>query len=335
MVDPHPLTTLVVESAGLTDVGRRRTHNEDAIFVAPDLGLYVVCDGVGGHAKGDVASALAIETLEDIFRDEHGIEDPPPGHEHLAPAAQLLVAAVCEANLQVYAEGEELPQSQSMGSTVVAVFTATGMLHICHVGDSRCYRFRDDRLEQLTRDHNVRNDAMRLDPSLSEEALDELPSHVVTRALGHDVEVEPDVCSVAPQVDDLYLLCSDGLCGLVPDEQVRDLLEYLGDDLGLACEELVAMANAAGGKDNISVILLRVRGVEEALDAAPKIELPPCVWCGARWDADMSFCVSCGRAPLDDEEPEAIEVSCTECSAVLLPDTRFCHECGAPHGLYD
>jgi len=328
---------LEVESAGLTDVGQRRSHNEDAVLVAPELQLYAVCDGVGGHAKGDVASKLAVETLRVFFRDEYSVDEIYQDDDSVTPAAGRLLSSVHEANAQVYGEGLELPQKESMGSTLVAAHAAGGVLYVVHVGDSRCYRYREGRLAQLTRDHNVRNDALRLDPTLTEEILDRLPRHVVTRALGHDVEVEPDICSVTPWVDDLYLLCSDGLSGLVSDDDIAGTLEMLGDDLEIACEELVSMANTAGGNDNISVVLVRVTDAEppEETTIHITVRMPPCEWCGAKWASDMTFCVSCGRPPMDPDEEDEIQAHCAECDAELLPDTRFCGQCGTPHGLYE
>lgn len=329
---------LKISAAGLTDVGRRRKHNEDALLLAPDLALFGVCDGVGGHSKGDVASQLAVATMEGFFRSERPIADWIASAEDMPPGAQRLFAAVWEANAAVFREGHSHADEKSMGSTVVALHVADGALYIVHVGDSRCYRFNGGRLEQITRDHNMRNDALRLNPKIPEWKLAKLPTNAVTRALGHREEVEPDICALEPLPGEVYLLCSDGLCGLVPDEEIRGALEFLGDDLEIACSELVRMANDAGGKDNISVVLVRFEAEEEGAYQPPEIdvEAPPCVWCGARWARGMSFCVRCGRPPPEELEEEELEVQfCTECGAELLVDTSFCVECGAPHRAYD
>lgn len=339
MTGPRTRTTLQAVSAGVTDVGRRREHNEDTVLVAPELELYGVCDGVGGHSRGDVASALAAVTLESFFRDERSAADRLSGMEDLSTGARRLLAAVHEANAAVFREGGGRPQSESMGSTVVVTHFAVdeGLIHTCHVGDSRCYRFRDGELEQLTRDHNVRNDALLLDPSLTEDFLAGLPKHVVTRALGHAEEVEPDIRSDESRPGDLYLLCSDGLCGLVPDVQITEVLVLI-DDLEVACDELVVMANAAGGVDNISAVLVRIEAIDdEWAELAPLADpdLSPCTQCGAPWVRDTSFCVGCGTPLAAPNDDELVEASCAQCSAELLADTSFCVECGAPHGAYD
>ncbi len=249
--------SLVAVAAGRTDVGRRRDHNEDQILVNHELQLFAVADGMGGHQAGDVASSIAAASLEEFFWDERAPQDDLD--PSLPEGARRLVSAVHHCNREVFARSGRSANQGGMGSTVVAIHVddTEGLLHIAHVGDSRCYRIRDEKIELLTLDHSMINEALRLNPDLSPEILRQLPSNVVTRALGTKEDVQPDVRSEPLVEGDIYLLCSDGLSGEVSDE---DLLfgvlesEHLAD----ACELLVAMANEAGGRDNISALLVRV-----------------------------------------------------------------------------
>lgn len=249
-----------ISAAGKTDVGRRRDHNEDQILVSHELGLYAVADGMGGHQAGDVASSIAAAALEEFFWEEQELGgEPIEGLEGLSEGAARLVKAVHHCNREVFARSGRSANQGGMGSTLVALFVeeAKGVVHIAHVGDSRCYRIRHGRIEQLTKDHSMINEALRLNPDLSEEILKQLPSNVVTRALGTKENVQPDVCTEPLCRDDLYLLCSDGLSGEVADEDLLfGVLE--SEELKDGCELLVAMANEAGGRDNISAVLVRV-----------------------------------------------------------------------------
>jgi protein phosphatase len=259
-----------------SDVGRAREHNEDKLLVASELRLYAVADGMGGHDAGDVASALAAATLDEFFRFKQRVPKSIQLKKDLAPGAQRLLAAVCEANSEVIARngGEAAAGKGGMGTTIVAAFIprdATS-IHIAHAGDSRCYRLRDGKLTQLTRDHNMLNDALRLNPKLDPKIRDEIPKNVITRALGMRAELEAEVRSEVLEHEDIFLLCSDGLTGALPDDTIGKVLQAAGDNLQKACDHLIALANKAGGDDNISVLLIRA---EALVSLHPVSEEPP------------------------------------------------------------
>lgn len=246
---------------GLTDVGRQRRHNEDHVCVKPEVDLYVVADGMGGHNAGDVASALTTKSLENFFlaTETSPIPGNPPEDEaQLSPEARRLVAGIRKANNDVFEISSTYQQHQGMGSTVVAIHFPRDqhLIHIAHVGDSRCYRIRDGVIEQLTRDHSLVNEALALKPDLTPDELARLPKNIITRALGMKGDIKVDIQSCETQQGDLYLLCSDGLSGMVDDEQLAEVLGFT-DDLKEACELLIAMANDAGGADNITAVLVR------------------------------------------------------------------------------
>ncbi|MBW2526071.1 MAG: protein phosphatase 2C domain-containing protein [Deltaproteobacteria bacterium] len=301
MAEGKPSAPLRVAAAGRTDVGRRRDHNEDNILLQRDLRLYVVADGMGGHNAGEVASALAAHSLENFFAASvsDGIPDAfGEGDGDLPLGAQRLRAAVRKANADVYEIASTKKQHSGMGSTVVAAHVAEdeGRMHICHVGDSRCYRIRDGEIEQLTRDHSLVNDALAMRPDLTEELLAELPANVITRAVGTQAKVEVDLRTEALEQDDLYLLCSDGLSGLVTAEQIADVCG-LTQDLDEMCELLVVMANEAGGSDNISAIAIRVESADGQPPAAAQADEP---------SDDESFEGEADGDDLTDEEAAAI-----------------------------
>jgi protein phosphatase len=261
----------IVFSAGVTDVGKLRKHNEDHILLRADLGLFVVADGMGGHNAGDVASKLTTTSINNFF--DATSTGPVPSErleedEGLAPDAFRLAAGVRKANHDVHEISSTHRQHRGMGSTVVSLFVppASGFVHVAHVGDSRCYRHRDGKLEQLTRDHSLINDALELKPDLTPAELARLPKNIITRALGMKDAVLVDVRTEALRPGDTFLLCSDGLTGFVKEPQIREVLE-LGGDVREMAETLVAMANDGGGNDNISAVIVR------AESEAPEIEL--------------------------------------------------------------
>ena len=257
--------------AGQTDTGRVRGHNEDHLLLLPNDHLYAVADGVGGHRRGDVASALAVGSLRRFFRASEGQTVPaPPGGPPFG--AQRLTAGIRWANECIWDVAHVGDRFHDMGTTLVAAHFSpnTGHLAIAHVGDSRCYRIRDGAIEQLTTDHSLRNDARRTNPNLSDMDVSKLPRNVVTRALGLEPSVKVDVRSEPVCHRDTYLLCSDGLSQMVPDADMLGVM-MVTQSLQKACERLIGMANDAGGTDNISVILI---AFEEASAAFP-VEAPP------------------------------------------------------------
>jgi len=247
---------LKIESAGLTDIGRRRTHNEDAIFLSDEAGLYLVADGMGGHACGEVASSMAIETVSAKFIASDR-EKP----------SLLLKETIQEANGRIFdyskervnpPEGTEtLTGYGTMGTTIVALAISGETAAIANVGDSRAYRLRNGCLELLTRDHTLAS----LQPPNGKAPLAAIPSklkHILTRALGVEAKVEVDLREEAVRRDDLFLLCSDGLTNLVSDARIEEILSSLAS-IQSASEALIKEANQNEGKDNISCVLVRAK----------------------------------------------------------------------------
>ena len=269
MSKTQPRHALRLVAAGMTDVGRQRRHNEDNVLVAQSLDLFVVADGMGGHSTGHVASALTATSMQNFFEAtvQGELPTPTPNDEiDLPHPAERLVQAVRKANRDVYEISSTHKEHRGMGSTIVAIhYDGDHDLHIAHVGDSRCYRIRDGAIEQLTRDHSLINDALALKPYLTEEELARLPKNVITRALGMKDAVKVDVQTVRIEPGDTFLLCSDGLSGMISNDQILEVFD-LTSDLSEACELLIAMANEAGGVDNISALLVR------ADDAPPHSE---------------------------------------------------------------
>jgi len=241
-----------LSSAGISDIGRQRDLNEDRLLLRPDFGLFAVVDGMGGHEKGEVASTLAVETLESVWASS----DPEQG------VGERLRAAVLGANREILKQGGGTATRGGMGATVVAaaVDERRGEVHVCHAGDSRCYRLRGDAIEQLTQDHNMRNDVLAIDPNADQDLLDDLPTNVVTRALGMQANLDATLRTEAVEPGDVLLLCSDGLTGEVSDEMLQQLAD--DEDLEMACQKLIDRANAVDGSDNVTVLLVRVDALE-------------------------------------------------------------------------
>jgi protein phosphatase len=247
-------------ASGLTDVGLQREHNEDSYAVLPEYDLYVVADGMGGHRAGDVASRLATDSLAEFFRKTSAEDATWPFHFDLTLSEEenRLVAGIRVANRQIFERSLRSRELSGMGTTIVgALFSKRkGRLFVGHVGDSRCYRVRRGDIDQLTRDHSLVNDYLLAMPGMSEEQRAELPRNVITRALGMHDQVQVDLLSDDPQPSDVYLLCSDGLSGMVSDDEILDVVTSSAEPAEI-CRRLVASANASGGEDNITVLVLR------------------------------------------------------------------------------
>jgi PPM family protein phosphatase len=241
----------VTDSAGFTDPGRKRRRNEDSFVIDPPL--FAVADGMGGAQAGEVASRLAAAA----FREYHDADDLDP--------EERLVAIIQEANRRIYERAEGDTDVSGMGTTITAALVAADGLVIGHVGDSRAYRLRDGRFEQLTDDHSLVADLVRSGRLTPEEADAHPQRSVITRALGTDPHVDVDTFTVPAERNDLFLLCSDGLSTMVDDEEIRDLLTR-ADDLEQAGKGLVKAANKAGGEDNITVVLFRLAEGEPQLE---------------------------------------------------------------------
>jgi len=251
-------------AAGLTDVGLQRDHNEDSFSVVPQHDLFVVADGMGGHQAGDVASQIATTAISEFF-ETVATEDvtwPFSFDPSLSEEENRLVTGVRLANRQIVELGNRSSEHQGMGTTVVASLFSPrrGRLYIAHVGDSRAYRIRGGEIEQITKDHSLVNDYLAAMPDMSEEQKSELPKNVITRALGMQEQVAVDVGSFDAQVGDLYLLCSDGLSGMIDDDDLCRLTSG-SDDLVKTCQVLVNTANEHGGEDNVTALVIRIEDV--------------------------------------------------------------------------
>lgn len=250
--------------AALTDVGRVRAHNEDAFLAEPTVGLYAVADGMGGHAAGEVASAMAIETLRERLA---GREAPDPRASDPADLRDRLAQTLRDAGRAIHDRGRERPEQRGMGTTATSLLLRPdGGLLIGHVGDSRAYRLRGGELSRMTRDHTVVQERVERGELTPEQARHHPASGVLTRALGVPEAITPDTHAGEWEEGDLYLLCSDGLTGMLSDDELRRTLRSGGAESGRpeALEELaralVDAANERGGRDNVTVVLVRPDG---------------------------------------------------------------------------
>ena len=259
MSSSFPLDDKRVRFSGATNIGRKREHNEDSISLPTTMRLAIVADGMGGHASGDVASRLAVDTVTDYFQatvDVQTLTWPYKVESEERAEVNRMIQAVMLANLEIW-ERTQREGHGRMGTTIVALYFLDDKVIIGHVGDSRCYRLRDGELIQLTEDHSLINDYIKMKRMTAEEAENWPHKNVVVRALGMKESVAVDIHTEKPQVGDCYVLCSDGLSGMVTDDQLAVVLST-ERDLDKAVEKLIDMANDAGGVDNISVVAARV-----------------------------------------------------------------------------
>lgn len=251
-----------LQAAGVSDIGRIRSRNEDAFAVEPSLGLVAVADGMGGHPAGDVASALAVEELTSVLREPPTVQDRPKDPERLAEAVgERMAEAVLRANERILAEADADPQRAGMGTTLTAlqVSPSTGDFALAHVGDSRAYVFSQRRLRQLTRDHTWVQEMVDKGELSEEMGVGHPLRHILSRALGIGRPVEPEIISGQGQPGDLFLLCTDGLVGMISDAEIEDrLVADQRESLDRILSGLVSLANERGGTDNITVTLLRL-----------------------------------------------------------------------------
>jgi PPM family protein phosphatase len=274
----HPQATLTLKAAGRTDIGRRRQHNEDVLLVREDLGLFVVADGAGGHNAGEVASALAARSMENYFgatiRATH--ELPEFNRLGVPNGARRLSAAVHKANRDVVEIAHTSPKHRGMGTTVVAACFSprSGLMHVAHVGDSRCYRMRNGDFELLTQDHSLLTDVLEQRPELDDDMLARLPKNIVTRAIGLDEQLRVSIRSFSVVEGDRYLLCSDGLSGPVPAGEMAQILAD-GDAPEVIAERLIAAANQHGGPDNVAALIIDCRGGHKSALPADSVPPPP------------------------------------------------------------
>ncbi len=248
-----------IEVAGETNVGRKRNHNEDNFAILADYGLFLVADGMGGHASGEVASKMAIDAMQEFFtatQDDPERTWPYKMDRTKGYEENRLITGIKLANLRIYETAQREAKKRGMGTTFVGLFTANDGIYVAHVGDSRAYRFRNGKLEMLTDDHSLLNDYIKM-KRLTEEEIANFPhKNVIVRALGMKDTVKVDTRFEAPQLNDTYLLCSDGLSGPVTDQELQDIL-ITHTDLKVATSKMIEHANANGGPDNITAVCVR------------------------------------------------------------------------------
>jgi serine/threonine protein phosphatase PrpC len=245
---------------GASDTGRVREHNEDTIGTDGDIGLVVLADGMGGYKAGEVASGIAVRTVLTLLKDAVDREDLSLSDEvtGLSRPGILLRDAIQRANKVIYQTAKTQPNCEGMGTTVVAGLFFDDKLTIAHVGDSRMYRCRDGKLEQVTQDHSLLQELVSRGFYTPEEAQRAAAKNYVTRALGVEPTVDVEITEMPALKDDVYLLCSDGLSDMVEDDDIQLTINTFGANLETVAKQLVLLGNDNGGRDNISVVLVRV-----------------------------------------------------------------------------
>ena len=254
------MDVLRVRFAGETDVGMKRTHNEDYLYLPEEERLVIVADGMGGHASGDVASRLAIETVVEFFRET--MEDNDLTWPYLIDEARRfqenrLVTGIKLANLEIFDASQKNPKCRGMGTTIVSCLFLENEVIVAHVGDSRVYLIREGRIRQITEDHSLLNDYIKM-KRIKPDDVEKFPhKNVIVRALGMKDTVSVDLLFLSPELGDVFLLCSDGLSGMVDDQSLLSIVQSV-PDLDACCERLIETANGNGGVDNITVALARL-----------------------------------------------------------------------------
>lgn len=249
----------ILDIAGRTDTGRVRSQNEDCIAEDLRIGLVVLADGMGGYKGGEIASAMAVNTIVEELRNriaeivDNGV-DEATGY---SPESLAVRAAVNEANGNIFKASQSQIEYQGMGTTLVMGVFYDNRITVAHVGDSRMYRFRENILQQITVDHTLLQELIDRGFYTPEEAKSSLNKNLVTRALGIENTVAVDIHEETVSTGDIYLLCSDGLSDMIEDKDIANVLGLYGDNLDLKADHLVTQANINGGRDNISVLLAR------------------------------------------------------------------------------
>ncbi len=250
-----------LEIATATDPGMVRSHNEDSIAADAEVGLVVLADGMGGYNAGEVASGIATTVITTELRQV--VEATPPhsakATEGETLAEKMLREQILKANTSIFRAAQSQPQYAGMGTTLVVALFYDNKVAVAHIGDSRLYRLRANKFEQVTRDHSLLQEQIDGGFISKQEARLSANKNLVTRALGIDASVEPEIHEYTAEVGDVYLLCSDGLCDMVSDEDISMALQTIGSNLKLCAQQLIQMANDNGGRDNVSVILVRVQ----------------------------------------------------------------------------
>jgi serine/threonine protein phosphatase PrpC len=249
---------LKAASAGLTDVGRKRDHNEDSFLIDDELQLYVVADGMGGHAGGGTASRIAVETIDKKLRDlRAGMpEQASPTNLQDSAVPETIRSAVEQACLAIFAKAQEDPELAGMGTTVISLMLDDAHAFFAHVGDSRAYLVRGDLIQQISEDHSLVNEQIKAGMITPEEARHSRYRNIITRSVGFEEEVQVDVMGLLAEAGDTFVLCSDGLANMLEDSEILETVRSV--PLSEIPGKLIEMANERGGDDNITVVAVRV-----------------------------------------------------------------------------
>jgi protein phosphatase len=259
--------TMPLQGAAITDVGKVRRSNEDSYGFFPGAAFYVVADGMGGHVGGEIASTVAVETMYTSLQATQD-QDLTPVFDvsgQTSVGGRRLLIALEQANNKVLAMGRQDTSLKGMGTTIAAILFEEGtqQASICHVGDSRVYRIRQGHIEQLTEDHSLAQHLVRagnLDPAAMERSPHR---HVLMQAVGIRPTVQPDLRIEKPEPEDVFVVCSDGVHGVVTNEEIKEVVDSPSFDPQRACQTLVTLANARGGPDNCTIIILRYERGDE------------------------------------------------------------------------
>ena len=248
-----------IRYAARTHLGKQRSNNEDNYYVIPEEHLYVVADGMGGHSSGEVASLLAVETMANFFIDSSGnqfADWPADVSSELSYDEKRLSTAVKLANLKVHETAQSAERYRGMGTTVVSVFLGKAGAYLAHVGDSRGYLIRGGDIQQVTKDHSLLNETLKIRQLTPDEIKHFAHKNVIVRALGLLDTVDVDLTPVDPRPGDVYLICSDGLSDMLEDAEMLSIVEKNHGDMDKAACQLIEQANENGGVDNITTVLV-------------------------------------------------------------------------------
>ncbi len=251
--------TSAIQVARLTDVGKVRARNEDAVASDLRIGLIMLADGMGGYKSGEVASDIALLTVAAELSESLQHQEAIAKRYKLQNKVECLESAVGKANHYIFDISQKIEDCEGMGTTLVTGLFTNNKIVVGHVGDSRMYRLRGKQLTRLTKDHSFLQEQINAGEITEKEAKQSNSSHLVTRALGTDNKVDLEVNVFNTLVGDLYMLCSDGLTDLVADEEIRVILLEQESDIDLAAKSLINFANKQGGRDNVSIVIARVK----------------------------------------------------------------------------
>ena len=245
-----------ITSCGMTDVGMKRTNNEDAYLINDELNLFIVCDGMGGHVGGEFASSIAVNTIEEVLSTIEADPGADLSDDPLEATREKIRYSIRLAGKRIYEKALAEPEYKGMGTTALVLLLDRSNAFIAHVGDSRAYLVREDLIEQLTEDHSLVNEKIRAGVLTPEEARHHKLRNIITRSLGYQEDVDIDIQVRAVRRGDHFLLCSDGLSNLVETGEMGEFIRTLSPQA--AARRLIEVACERGGDDNITAIISRV-----------------------------------------------------------------------------